>query len=120
MRESASRFTKDWRYEEREKTNPSAFLVGNVLGKQVVSVINNSSKKIHRQFILDKFKLLLEIAAKASEDTALEASIIFDKIGLVLASDYLEAVHKILSMFSTYDKMINANNATCPNNSTSL
>ena len=44
-------------------------------------------KESDRQFIRKKFKHLLEIAAKATEDTAPEASIIFDGIGLVLASD---------------------------------
>ena len=73
-----------------------------------------AQKDSDRQFIREKFKHLLEIAAKVTEDTDPEASIIFDGIGLVLASDYLEAVHKILSMFSKYDKMIEANENACP------
>lgn len=67
-----------------------------------------------RKFIREKFKHFLEIAAKATENTAPEASIIFDGIGLVLASDYIEAVHKTLSMFSKYDKMIKVNENACP------
>lgn len=59
-----------------------------------------------RQFIRDNFKNLLEIAAKATEDSDPVASIVFDGIGLVLASDYLDAVHKILSMLHTYNKMV--------------
>lgn len=68
-----------------------------------------------RKYIRETFKHLLEIAAKATEDTDPKASIIFDGIGLVLASDYLEAVHKVLSMFNTYGKIVNANETACPN-----
>lgn len=73
-----------------------------------------AQKDSDRQFIREKFKHFLEIAAKATEDTDTEASIIFDGIGLVLASDYLEAVQKTLSMFSKFDKMIETNETACP------
>lgn len=66
-----------------------------------------------RRLIREKFKQLLDMAAKATEDTDPEMSIVFDGIGLVLASDYLEAVHKVLSMFSKYDKAIEANETAC-------
>lgn len=72
-----------------------------------------AQKERDRQFIRENFKHFLEFAAKATEKSDPEASIIFDGIGLVLASDYLEAVHKILSMLHTYDKMIDANETTC-------
>ena len=74
-----------------------------------------AQKDSDRQFIQNKFKHLLEIAAKETEDSDPKASILFDGIGLVLASDYLEVVHKILSMFHTYNKMINANELSCTN-----
>ena len=56
----------------------------------------------------------MDVAAKVTEDTVPEASIIFDGIGLILASDYLEAVHKVLSMFNTYEKIIKSNEDFCP------
>lgn len=57
-----------------------------------------------KSLILSEFKKLLEVAARATENTAPEMSIMFDGIGLVLASDYLEAIHKILSMLKTGEK----------------
>lgn len=47
----------------------------------------------------EQFKQLLDAAAKTTEDKNSRLSIMFDGIGLVLASDYLEAVSKIFSMF---------------------
>ena len=72
-----------------------------------------AQKESDRQFIRDNFKHLLEIAAKATEDSAPGSSIVFDGIGLILASDYIEAVHKILSMLHTYSKAIYANETAC-------
>ena len=66
-----------------------------------------------RQLIRKKFKQFLDAAAKVTERSDPKTSIMFDGIGLVLADDYIEAVHKILSMFQKYDKMINENSATC-------
>lgn len=66
-----------------------------------------------RRRIKELFKRYLEIAAKAAEDQNPEVSIIFDGIGLVLASDYLEAVGKIFSMFKTYGKIKNNTTNTC-------
>ena len=57
-----------------------------------------------RQRIKELFKQFLDVAAKSTEDTNPEISILFDEIGLVLASDYLEAVSKIFSMFKTLEK----------------
>lgn len=61
-----------------------------------------------RQRIRDVFKQYLDIAAKTTEDKNPQVSIIFDGIGLILASDYLEAVSKIFSMFKTI-RQINMN-----------
>lgn len=44
---------------------------------------------------------MLDIAAKATEEENPEISIMFNGIGLVLASDYVEAVSKIFSMLKT-------------------
>ncbi len=66
-----------------------------------------------RQFIREKFKQLLDVAAKATEKSAPEVSIVFDGIGLVLASDYLEAVHKVLSMFQKYTDIVNPTGNDC-------
>lgn len=77
-----------------------------------------TQKENDRRFIREEFTHLLDVAAKATEDTNPEVSIMFDGIGLILASGYLEAVHKILSMFSKYGKIINANETACPHYST--
>ena len=73
-----------------------------------------AQKDSDRKFIRDTFKQMLDIAAKATEDSDPVASILFDGIGLILASDYLEAVHKVLSMFKTYSKVVNYYDNTCP------
>lgn len=65
-----------------------------------------AQKESDRQKIRELFKQYLDIAAKATEDNNPEVSIMFDGIGLVLASDYLEAVGKIFSMFKTMEKII--------------
>lgn len=66
---------------------------------------NENQKDSDRQRIRELFKQYLDIAAKATEDKNPEGSIMFDGIGLVLASDYLEAVGKIFSMFKTMGKI---------------
>ena len=76
-------------------------------------LMEDAQRESDRQFIRDRFKMLLEAVAKATEESDPEASIVFDGIGLVLASDYLEAVHKILSMINTYNKMSYANDDLC-------
>ena len=72
-----------------------------------------AQKESDRKFIRDTFKHLLDIAAKATEDSDSVASMLFDGIGLVLASDYLEAVHKVLSMFRTCSKAVNSYDNAC-------
>lgn len=68
-----------------------------------------AQKESDRQKIRELFKQYLDMAAKATEDKNPEISIMFDGIGLVLASDYLEVVSKIFSIFKTLGK-ININN----------
>ena len=60
---------------------------------------NEEQRKCDEQRIKEQFKQLLDAAAKTTEDKNPRLSIMFDGIGLVLASDYLEAVSKIFSMF---------------------
>lgn len=79
-----------------------------------------AQKDSDRQFIRETFKQLLDTAAKATEDSDPVASILFDGIGLILASDYLEAVHKVLSMFKTYSKEANSYDNTCPHYSAGI
>ena len=69
------------------------------------NLINEAQKESDRQKIRELFKQYLDIAAKATEDKNPELSIMFDEIGLVLASDYLEAVGKIFSMFKTLEQI---------------
>lgn len=66
---------------------------------------NEMQQESDRQRIRELFKQLLDGAAKAIEDKNPEISIMFDEIGLVLASDYLDAVSKIFSMFKTSGKI---------------
>ena len=62
-------------------------------------------KESDRQKIRELFKQYLDEVAKVTKDQNPEISIMFDGIGLVLASDYLEAVGKIFSMFETLEKI---------------
>lgn len=64
-----------------------------------------AQKESDRQKIRELFKQYLDEVAKATKDKNPEISIMFDGIGLVLASDYLEAVGKIFSMFNTLEKI---------------
>lgn len=79
----------------------SCVLSGNETGYLSIEAQRDSDRKRIREL----FKHFLDIAAKATEDKEPELSIVFDGIGLVLASDYLEAVGKIFSMFKTMGKM---------------
>ena len=79
----------------------SCVLLGNETGYLSIEAQRDSDRKRIREL----FKHFLDIAAKATEDKEPELSIVFDGIGLVLASDYLEAVGKIFSMFKTREKM---------------
>lgn len=79
-----------------------------------VPLSKEAQENSDRQYIRDTFKNLLDAAAKATEDANPAASILFDGIGLVLASDYLEAVHKVFSMFRTYSKAVHSYDRDCP------
>lgn len=77
---------------------------GILIGKEESYLTYEEQRKVDRQRIREQFKQLLNIAARRVETTNPEASIIFDRIGLVLASDYIEAVNKIFSMMKTFIK----------------
>ena len=82
-----------------------------LLGNEDYYLTAEGQQESNRQRIRELFKNYLDIAAKATEDNNPEVSIMCDGIGLVLASDYLEAVGKIFSMFKTLKKTrINATN----------
>ena len=86
----------------------------NIIQENLTPVLSfEAQRDSDRQLIRDKFKQLLDVAAKATERSDPKTSIMFDGIGLVLADNYIEAVHKILSMFQKYDKIINENRVTC-------
>lgn len=74
-------------------------------GNETSYLSTEAHRDSDRKRIRELFKQFLDIAAKATEDKDPELSIVFDGIGLVLASDYLEAVGKIFSMFKTNEKM---------------
>lgn len=74
---------------------------------------NEGQRENDRQKIRELFKQMLDIAAKEAEEKNPEMSIMFDGIGLVLASDYVEAVSKIFSMLKTAVKSDNYFSAGC-------
>ena len=82
-----------------------------LIGNDVHYLSIENQKESDRQKIRELFKQYLDTAAKALEDKNPELSIMFDEIGLVLASDYLEAIGKIFSMIKTMGqiKMNSAN-----------
>lgn len=78
-------------------------LIGN--DAHYLSIVNQ--KESDRQKIRELFKQYIDLAAKATEDKNPEVSIMFDGIGLILASDYLETVGKIFSMLKTMGQIRN-------------
>lgn len=72
-----------------------------------------AQRESDRQFIRKLFKQMLDIAAKENEDKNPELSIMFYGIGLILASDYVEAVNKIFSMFQTVIKNDDLSSGRC-------
>ena len=68
------------------------------------AVINETQKDSDRQFIIKQFKDFLEIAANATENKNPELSIMFDQIGLILASEFLEVISKVFSIIKTIKK----------------
>lgn len=72
-----------------------------LMGNEKPFLTNEEQRENDRQKIRELFKQMLDIAAKVTEEKNPEMSIMFDGIGLVLASDYVEAVSKIFSMLKT-------------------
>lgn len=70
-------------------------------------------KDSDRQFIIKQFKDFLEVAANATENKNPELSIMFDGIGLILASDFLEVISKVFSIMKTVKKCYNFNEVSC-------
>ncbi len=87
----------------------SCVLSGNATGYLSVDAQKDSDRKRIREL----FKYFLDIAAKATEDKEPELSILFEGIGFVLASDYLEAVGKIFSMLKIREKMRSNTTTRC-------
>ncbi len=86
----------------------------NIIQENLKPVLSfETQRDSDRQFIRDKFKQLLDVAAKATEKSAPEVSIVFDGTGLVFVSDYLETVHQVLSMFQKYTDIVNPNEDDC-------
>jgi len=65
---------------------------------------NERQREDDIQKIREVFKQMLDIAARTTEEKNPEISIMLDGIGLVLTSDYIEAVSKIFSMLKTIIK----------------
>lgn len=82
-------------------------------GNRKPFLTNESQRENDREKIRELFKQMLDAAAKAYEDKNPEISIILDGIGLVLASDYVEAVSKIFSMLKTAIKIDNHFSGRC-------
>ena len=57
------------------------------------------------EYIRETLKHLLTAVSEATKDTDPISSIMFDGIGLVLASDYMDAVNRVVSMISTARKV---------------
>ena len=101
--------TRQWHanYQEIQKQIVQYYDLNNceLLGNDVRVLTNIAQRESDRQKIKELFKQYLDIAAKATKGKNPELSIMFDGIGLVLASDYLEAVGKIFSMFKTLEEI---------------
>ena len=101
--------TRQWHanYQEIQKQIVQYYDSNNceLIGNNVRVLTNVAQRESDRQKIRELFKQYLDMAAKVTEEKEPELSIMFDGIGLVLASDYLEAVGKIFSMFKTLEKI---------------
>lgn len=84
-------------------------LVGN--GKLFLT--GERQREDDRQKIRELFKQTLDIAARTTEEKNPEVSIVLDGIGLMFASDYVEAVSKIFSMLKTTIKNDNYFSERC-------
>lgn len=101
--------TRQWHanYQEIQKQIVQYYDLNNceLIGNNVRVLTNAAQRESDRQKIRELFKQYLDMAARATEEKNPELSIMFDGIGLVLASDYLDAVGKIFSMFKTLEKI---------------
>lgn len=70
-------------------------------GNRKPFLTNESQRENDREKIRELFKQMLDAAAEVYEDKNPGISIILNGVGLVLASDYVEAVSKIFSMLKT-------------------
>ena len=102
-------------YQEIQKQIVQYYDLNNceLIGNNVRVLTNIAQRESDRQRISNLFKQYLDMAAKTTEDKKPELSIVFDGIGLVLASDYLEAVGKIFSMFKTLEQIKNNETNRC-------
>ena len=101
--------TRQWHanYQEIQKQIVQYYDLNNceLIGNNVRVLTNAAQRESDRQKIRELFKQYLDVAARATEEKNPELSIMFDGIGLVLATDYLDAVGKIFSMFKTLEKI---------------
>ncbi len=101
--------TRQWHanYQEIQKQIVQYYDLNNceLIGDNARVLTNIAQRESDRKKIRELFKQYLDVAAKATEEKNPELSIMFDGIGLVLASDYLDAVGKIFSMFKTLEKI---------------
>lgn len=67
-------------------------------------------RKSDLEYIREMLKQLLTAASDATKNTDPMSSIMFDGIGLVLASDYMDAVNRVVSMISTAAKVQSGGN----------
>lgn len=84
-----------------------------LIGNKKRFLTNEGQRENDRQKIRELFKQMLDNAAKVTEDNNPVMSIMFDEIGLVLASDYVEAVSKIFSLLKTAIKNDNYFSGGC-------
>ncbi len=75
-----------------------------LLNNKQAFLTNAAQKESDRQRIREYFKYLLDGAARLTEDKNPGMSIMFDELGLLLASDYLDAVSKVISIMKTVAK----------------
>ena len=101
--------TRQWHadYQEIQKQIVQYYDLNHceLIGNNVRVLTNVAQRESDRQKIRELFKQYLDVAARVTEEKNPELSIMFDGIGLILASDYLEAVGKIFSMFKTLEKI---------------
>ena len=84
-----------------------------LVGNRELFLTNERQRENDRQKIRELFKQMLDIAARTIEEKNSEISIVLYGIGLVLASDYIEAVSKIFSMLKTTIKNDNLFSERC-------